>query len=141
MYAYLREYCQDPDVIDKDTHKQEEYIRSYCEERNLHLDTVFVDKFLHPPNQSRPGLIKLFTALKSTDTKKVIVYKLDVLSTDFMLQEEIIHEFMRIGVELISVKEPDLCRSDVTRMLMKENRVALGLNRLYRSAMDEILGE
>lgn len=75
LYAYRREYCQAPDLMDKDPCRQEEYIRRSCKETNLHLDSASVDSFRYPPNQPRAGLIELFAALKPSDIEKVIAYR------------------------------------------------------------------
>ena len=49
-----------------------------------------------------------------------LLEKLDRLARDLMIQETIIGDLRKYGFELVSVAEPDLCRDDPTRKLMRQ---------------------
>jgi DNA invertase Pin-like site-specific DNA recombinase len=46
--------------------------------------------------------------------------KLDRLARDLMIQETLLGEFRKHGIELISVAEPDLCSDDPSRKLVRQ---------------------
>jgi DNA invertase Pin-like site-specific DNA recombinase len=50
----------------------------------------------------------------------VIIEKLDRLARDLMVQETIIGDFRKRGIELVSVAEPDLCSDDPSRKLVRQ---------------------
>jgi DNA invertase Pin-like site-specific DNA recombinase len=52
--------------------------------------------------------------------KTLIIEKLDRLARDLMVQEATIGDLQKSGFILISVAEPDLMASDLTRILMRQ---------------------
>ena len=62
----------------------------------------------------------MMQALHGNGVKLILVEKLDRLARDLMIQETIIGDLRKYGFELVSVAEPDLCRDDPTRKLMRQ---------------------
>jgi DNA invertase Pin-like site-specific DNA recombinase len=70
--------------------------------------------------EDRPAFAEMMAALMSNGTRAVIVERLDRVARDLMVQESIIADFKRKGLEIISVSEPDLCSNDPSRVLMRQ---------------------
>ena len=70
--------------------------------------------------ENRPALLEMMQALHGNGVKLVLIEKLDRLARDLMIQETIIGDLRKYGFELVSVAEPDLCRDDPTRKLMRQ---------------------
>lgn len=71
--------------------------------------------------ENRPALSELVAALSEhKDVEVVIVEKLDRLARDLMVQETIIGDLRKRGIEVISCMEPDLCSKDPTRVLVRQ---------------------
>lgn len=68
--------------------------------------------------EQRPAWVQMMEALDGVDT--VFVEKLDRLARDLMVQEHIIADLRKRGVNLISVAEPDLCVDDPSRKLLRQ---------------------
>jgi hypothetical protein len=62
----------------------------------------------------------MMTALMSNGTRTVVVERLDRVARDLMVQESILADFKRKGLEVVSVAEPDLCSHDPSRVLMRQ---------------------
>ena len=62
----------------------------------------------------------MMRALHANGVKLILVEKLDRLARDLMIQETIIGDLRKYGFELVSVAEPDLCKDDPTRKLMRQ---------------------
>jgi DNA invertase Pin-like site-specific DNA recombinase len=71
--------------------------------------------------ENRPALTELIVALaEHKDVEVVIVEKLDRLARDLMVQETILGDLRKRGIELISCMEPDLCSTDPARVLVRQ---------------------
>src|ERR1035437_4189093 len=70
--------------------------------------------------ENRPSFAEMMVALMSNGTQIVLVERLDRLARVLMVQESIILDFKRKGLEIVSVSEPDLCSDDPTRVLMRQ---------------------
>ena len=70
--------------------------------------------------ENRPALLEMMQALHGNGVKLVLIEKLDRLARDLMIQETIIGDLRKYGFELVSVAEPDLCRDNPTRKLMRQ---------------------
>jgi DNA invertase Pin-like site-specific DNA recombinase len=57
---------------------------------------------------------------KLTGIKRVIIERLDRLARDLMVQETIVRDLRRAGIELLSSAEPDLLSTDPTRVLIRQ---------------------
>ena len=70
--------------------------------------------------ENRPAFAEMMAAMLSDGTRAVLVERLDRVARDLMVQESIISDFKRKGLEVISVNEPDLCSDDPSRVLMRQ---------------------
>lgn len=95
-------------------------IRKYAEDNNIRIVKVFREEALCGATEwdNRPAWLDMLAALNGCRT--IIVEKLDRLARDLMVQEHIIADLRKRGIELISVHEPDLCRDDPTRNLLRQ---------------------
>lgn len=69
---------------------------------------------------NRPALQQLIADLLSNGTRLVLIERLDRLARDLIIQESILRDMERKGVQFISVAEPDLCSADPTRTLIRQ---------------------
>jgi DNA invertase Pin-like site-specific DNA recombinase len=69
---------------------------------------------------NRPALQNLLLAIEDGEVRVILIEKLDRLARDLMVQETIIGDLRKKGIELVSVYEPDLCSDDPTRKLMRQ---------------------
>jgi DNA invertase Pin-like site-specific DNA recombinase len=68
----------------------------------------------------RPAWVELIGAALETGITTILIEKLDRLARDLMVQEHIIADLRRRGVDLISAAEPDLCVDDPSRKLLRQ---------------------
>lgn len=68
----------------------------------------------------RPAWVEMILECQTSDVKYVLIEKLDRSARDLMVQEHIIVDLKRRGIELVSAKEPDLGSNDPTRVLMRQ---------------------
>jgi len=94
----------------------------YAAANSLQLIEVFREEGVCGANEleGRPALQRLLAALEGTDTKTILIERLDRLARDLMVQETIIADLRKSGYELISTAEPDLCSDDPSRKLMRQ---------------------
>ncbi len=115
-------------------HVQEQVIRAYCKTEGLRLVTIVQDVVSGSVGiDGRPGLA---TALAMVETGKVsalVVYKLDRLARDLLLQETIIGRLQTKGHAVLSCCEPSTNgTADPTRDLIRQ---VLGVIAQYERAM------
>jgi DNA invertase Pin-like site-specific DNA recombinase len=70
--------------------------------------------------ENRPAFAEMMAAMLSDGTRTMLVERLDRVARDLMVQESIIADFKRKGLDVISVNEPDLCSDDPSRVLMRQ---------------------
>lgn len=70
--------------------------------------------------ENRPAFSAMMTDLLSNGTRTVLVERLDRCARDLMVQESIVADLRRKGLEIVSVSEPDLCSEDPSRILMRQ---------------------
>lgn len=94
----------------------------YALEHDLEVVEVFEELGVSGTKdlEYRPALQALYARLQSSGITKIIVEKLDRVARDLMIQETILGDLGRRGIELISVAEPDLCSSDPSRVLIRQ---------------------
>lgn len=109
-------------------------IQRYAEQRGIRIARVFREEGLSGATEldNRPALLELLAALAADGIGLVLIERLDRLARDLMLQESIIGDLRKRGLELISVMEPDLLQSDPTRILMRQ---VFGAIAQYEKAM------
>ena len=102
--------------------RQRAAVRAYATTHGYTLSKEFRDEGVSGTKEleNRPALQELITALYSNGIQAVIIEKLDRLARDLMVQETIIADMRKKGIELISVAEPDLCSDDPSRKLMRQ---------------------
>ncbi len=100
---------------------QEQALQDYCRAHGYELVGFFKDEAVSGDQASRPGLTKLFDFLESSlNVDGVLIYKLDRLARDLYMQEHLIRELVKLGVTLISTKEPDLASTDPMRVAFRQ---------------------
>jgi len=94
----------------------------YAASHGLRIRKVYQEEGVSGTKEldNRPALIELLAAISDSDVKVVIIEKLDRLARDLMVQETIIGDLRKRGIELISVAEPDLCSDDPSRKLVRQ---------------------
>lgn len=122
-FAYLRVSGKAQAGEDKDGFpRQMAAIRKYAVAHDITLSMTFREEGVSGTKEleNRPALQDLIAALYSNGVHAVIIEKLDRLARDLMVQETIIGELRKKGIEVISVTEPDLCSDDPSRKLMRQ---------------------
>jgi DNA invertase Pin-like site-specific DNA recombinase len=102
--------------------RQLEAIKKYAATHEIKLAKVYKEEGVSGTTdwENRPSFAEMMTALMSNGTQIVLVERLDRLARDLMVQESIIADFKRKGLEIVSVSEPDLCSDDPSRVLMRQ---------------------
>jgi DNA invertase Pin-like site-specific DNA recombinase len=102
--------------------RQFEAVKRYAAAHGCEIVDVYREKGVSGTKEleNRPALQDLLTALYSNGVRTVIIERLDRLARDLMVQETIIADLRKHGVELISVCEPDLSSDDPSRKLMRQ---------------------
>ena len=132
-FAYLR--VSGKSQIEGDGFKRQlEAIQAYSKAQDIKIVRVFEERGVSGSKDltDRPALIDMMSALLSNGVKVVLVEKSDRLARDLMIQETIIGDMRKRGLELISVHEPDLLQDDPTRTLLRQ---MMGAIAQYEKAM------
>ncbi len=87
---------------------QEKAIRSYCRAQGLTLVEILSDEGQSGSNGlgTRTGLAEGLARIEAGEVTGLVIYRLDRLARDFVLQETIHQRLTQKGVEIFSVKEP-----------------------------------
>ena len=120
-FAYLR--VSGRGQVDGDGFpRQLNAIDQYVAANGMRVSKVFREEGISGTKEleNRPALQELIAAITSSDVKVVIIEKLDRLARDLMVQETIIGDLRKRGIELVSVAEPDLCSDDPSRKLVRQ---------------------
>lgn len=100
---------------------QVDAITEYCKANSIELIDTFSDEGVSGGLEDRPALADLFDFIETTDeVKAVIIYKLDRLARDLIIQENLIKDFEKKGLKLISTKEQDLDSKEPTRVFIRQ---------------------
>jgi DNA invertase Pin-like site-specific DNA recombinase len=102
--------------------RQRAAINAYAKEHDIKIVKWFEERGVSGAKDldHRPALQELMVALLANGVHVVLVEKLDRLARDLMIQETIIGDLHKRGFELVSVAEPDLCKADPTRTLLRQ---------------------
>jgi len=97
-------------------------IEQYAATQGLKVRKIYREEGISGAKEleNRPALQELLTAIGSSDVQVVVIEKLDRLARDLMVQETIIGDLRKRGIELVSVAEPDLCSDDPSRKLVRQ---------------------
>ena len=102
--------------------RQQDKIKRYCGENGIEI-ADFYQETETGTTQDRPQLARLMVDLETNGygVNAVVIERLDRLARDLMVQEAIIRDFNRAGVQLFSVDEgTDLAGDDPTRKLVRQ---------------------
>lgn len=112
---------------------QKQALSEYAKAQGYELVRVFCDEGVSGGLEHRPGLAELFDYLeRDQETDGVLIFKLDRLARDLMIQENLIRDIEKRGKKLLSTKEPDLDSKDPTRVFIRQ---VLGATSQYEKAM------
>jgi DNA invertase Pin-like site-specific DNA recombinase len=114
---------------------QRKVIAGYCKEKGFRLVEVFSDEGVSGSNglDSRKGLADLLAVAETGTVSGLVVYRVDRLARDLILQETLLTRLRKAGVEVLSVTEPDFVDSDdPTRVLVRQ---VLGAIAQYERAL------
>lgn len=101
---------------------QRQAIKDYCKTNGLRLVSTFSDDGQSGSNglDTRNGLAEALALVERGDAAVLVVYRLDRLARDLLLQETIMGRMHQAGAEVISVTEPDVDSEDATRVLVRQ---------------------
>lgn len=97
-------------------------IQRFAHEHDIEIVRVYREEGIPGKTEldGRPALRSLIVDLLSDGVKLVLVEKLDRLARALIVQETILQDLQRRGIEMISVAEPDACSSDPTRTMIRQ---------------------
>lgn len=100
---------------------QEEALREYAGREDLELLDLFRDDGVSGALENRPGLGMAFNYLEAhPEAEGLLIYKLDRLARDILIQEMLVRDLAKMGKRLISTKEPDLDSKDPSRKMYRQ---------------------
>ena len=109
-------------------------IRQWARSSNARLIGLISDEGVSGSNglESREGLAEARALLEGDVADVLVVYRLDRLARDLILQETTIERLRLRGRDVVSVTEPDVSGSDPTRVLIRQ---VLGALAQYERAL------
>lgn len=101
---------------------QESAIRKYAENQGMELVKIFRDEGVSGTLQNRPALIELMDYARKNKREYITLtfLRLDRLARSLLVQENLIADFQKAGLSVVSIDEPDLCSDDPTRKLFRQ---------------------
>lgn len=114
--------------------RQESAIKEYASKHGIEILHIYKEKGVSGTIADRPKLAELLVAIEQNghDAKTVIIERVDRLARDLMVQEAILQDFAKSGIEIVSVHDGDLLSDDPTRTLIRQ---VLGAVAQYDKAM------
>jgi DNA invertase Pin-like site-specific DNA recombinase len=118
---------------------QEAAIRSWARSKGHRLEKVLSDEGISGSNgiETRLGLAEALDLLKVGDAEGLVVYRLDRLARDLVLQEQLLAEIWRMGAEAFSTSDAEqgYLQDDPSDPSRKLIRQVLGAVAEYERAM------
>lgn len=109
---------------------QRKVIRDYCRSNGLRLVATFADEGVSGSNglETRIGLAEALAALRAGSGACLVVYRLDRLARDLILQETLVQRLRDQGTPVRSATEADLDTDtdDPTKVLIRQIVGAVG---------------
>jgi len=107
---------------------QRKAIAGYAKAAGMCLVRTFSDEGISGSNglDTRQGLAEMLAVVESGQVSGLVVYRLDRLARDLVLQETLMARMRKAGVEVLSVTEPDIDSDDATRILVRQVLGAIG---------------
>ncbi|HXF72501.1 MAG TPA: recombinase family protein [Actinomycetota bacterium] len=101
---------------------QERAIREWARSNRIRLLGVERDEGAPGSNglDQRPGLARALARLEAGQAECLVVYRLDRLARDLVLQETTVRRLERRGRRVVSVTEPSVDGDDPTRILVRQ---------------------
>ena len=101
---------------------QEAAIRAYCKAEHLRLVAMVSDEGQSGSNglDHRRGLAEGLGRIERGEASALVVYRLDRLARDLLLQETVHARLEAGGAQVISVTEPAVEGDDATRILVRQ---------------------
>jgi len=102
--------------------RQTEAIERYAKGNNLKIVRWFREEGVSGTLESRPEFDAMMTELLADGVHAVVVERLDRLARELLIQEKLLAEFRKHGIELLSTAggEADLGSSDPSRVLVRQ---------------------
>ena len=120
-YGYLRVSSQGQ-LEGDGPERQRQKIVAFCKAHGIEIKGWYRESETGT-RQDRPELARLMVDLEQNghEVRMVVIERLDRLARDLMVQEAIIRDFKKMGVQLVSVDEGrDLAGDDPTRKLVRQ---------------------
>lgn len=101
---------------------QRKAVRDYCNAHELALVDILADEGISGSNglETRQGLATALALIERGDASVLVVYRLDRLARDLMLQETTIQRLRAAHAAVVSVSEPDVDSEEPTRRLVRQ---------------------
>jgi DNA invertase Pin-like site-specific DNA recombinase len=101
---------------------QAKAIKDYAKANGLRLVRTLSDEGQSGSNglDARVGLAEALAIVERGEVAGIIVYRMDRLARDLLLQETLMARMRAAGAEVISVSEPDMDSDDPTRVLVRQ---------------------
>lgn len=100
--------------------RQRDAIHAYAKANGLKVVKLFQDAGVSGTLERRPGLAAMMLAIAADGVRVVLVERLGRLARDLLVQEAIVRDLQRRGVELVSTTEgADLGSAEPTRKLVR----------------------
>jgi DNA invertase Pin-like site-specific DNA recombinase len=96
--------------------------KAYAAANGIKVVKVFQERAVSGTREqgNRPAFDAMLLALYSNGTRTVIIERLDRLARRLTIQESIIADFQRHGLELLSTLEPDLDSKEPERVMFRQ---------------------
>lgn len=100
---------------------QRQAIIDYCAREHLDLTAILDDGGISGTAslEERPALSEALARIAESTASLLVVYRLDRLARDLLLQETILERLRADGGNVVSVSEPDIDSDDPTRVLVR----------------------
>src|ERR1700683_1843278 len=97
-------------------------IHAYCKAEGLRLVAMLSDEGQSGSNglEDRCGLAEGLARIERGEASALVVYRLDRLARDLLLQETVHARLEAGGAEVLSVSEPAVEGDDATRVLVRQ---------------------
>jgi DNA invertase Pin-like site-specific DNA recombinase len=99
---------------------QRQAIASFAKRKRWEVAGVVEDAGVSGALEDRPGLVEIEHLLREGAAEVVVVHRLDRLARDLLVQESLIADWQRLGAQVVSVEEPDLCEGSADRKLLRQ---------------------
>lgn len=97
-------------------------IQRHAQANGVRIIKVFREEGVSGTSEmaNREALQAMLAEIADSNVNVVYIERLERLARDLMIQETIIGDLRKRGIELVSTTEPDLCSDDPSRKLMRQ---------------------